>query len=80
MIITNRLMNITQHLRDQKLDDIVHELLPNHDHHQLDRKLKETARSVTIICLKSLKVRISFLSTVTKVPWMLKKPPLINNT
>ena len=80
MIITNRIMNITQNLRDQKLDDIVHELLPNHDHHQLDRKLKETARSVTIIRLKSLKVRISFLSTVTKVPWMLKKPPLINNT
>ena len=73
-------MNIMKYLRDQKLYHIVHQLLPNHDNHQLDGKLKEAARSVAVIRLKSLKVSISFLSTVTKVPRMLKKPPLMDIT
>ena len=30
-------------LRDEKFDDVVHELLANHDHHQLNGKLKEAA-------------------------------------
>ena len=63
-------------LRDKKLDDVVHDLLANHDNHKLNGKLKKAARCVTIVKSKSREVSVSSPSTLTKITRMLKESTL----
>jgi hypothetical protein len=75
-IQTEHLQDRLFFLRNEELNDVVHELLANHHNHQLDGKLKEAARSVTIVKSKSRKVSISSSSSLSKISRMLKKPSL----
>ena len=64
-------------LRDKEFYQIVDDLLAYHHNHQLDWKLKEAARSVTIIRLESLKVIVSSTGTASQISGVLKKSALI---
>ena len=68
--------NLNKYLRNEKLYDVVHELFAHHHHHQLDRKFKEAARSITIVCTNSIKVTLPSFCPLSKLSRMLKKTSL----